>query len=580
MGKDKKRSADEHKEESTLFYHELIGIIFIILSIAILGKLGTVGNFMLVFFKVLFGDWFWIVVLFLLFFGAYNLFRHKKFDFKNQRFIGFCFFCFGLLIFSQFPLHSYIEETGKEYFSETWNIYVGYISHQTDTLLGGGLIGSVFFYLIFYLFSTVGVVMIGILIMLFGISLVINVPIMEMFKNIGKRTKQISKFTGNFNRFFKYRLGTPTHPDGTERNIFSKAQQIPLKILEDYQNIMNYNFQEKVCIETRSLIHSVFSNMHIEYKDIEYIISYKVSTYKFTIFTEYDSRLLLARLNNVIEEDILIAQDGSNLIIQIVNKHPQILTLKELLTKQENLLENYLLPLGLTYENRLCELDLSGAGNLLVMGSDHSGVKNFIMYYIFGIFVKMNLINYEIELFDQKGDLSGYGVFAKIITEMDPNTYLNTVITEIDQKLDTINKSGTSSIDDYNRKLELDKSDALKLKRKFIIINRLSCDREMYSYFENKIMYVTQLGAKAGVIVLYVIREEGYFTSIVTSLFPNKLIFKLDSATFSAKVMNNENATFLQSFGDCFFITQAKARRLQTALVSKKDIESVNQYLK
>ena len=71
-----------------------------------------------------------------------------------------------------------------------------------------------------------------------------------------------------------------------------------------------------------------------------------------------------------------------------------------------------------------------------------------------------------------------------------------------------------------------------------------------------------------------------YATSIILSLFPNKLIFKLESAAFSQKILNNENATYLQAEGDCFFLSQIKARRIQTALVSKKDIEAVKGHLK
>jgi len=580
MGKDKKRSVDENEKEETLFYYELIGVIFIILSITILGRLGTVGNFLTVFFKVTFGDWYWIFVLFLLFYGFISLLRHKNFDFKNQRFIGFLFISCALLIFAHFPLHNYIAEKGSNYFSTTWSFYRIFINTNSDMYLGGGVFGAIMFYAVYYLFGSVGVVLIGILIMMLGVSLIINTPMIDIFTTIGKKTKLIGKYTGNFNRFFKYNIGTSRSKDTPERNIFSKSQQVPLKILEEFQNVMNYNFQEKLCIETRSLIHSVFSNLHIEYRDIDFTISYKVTTFKFTIFSEYDTKVLIDRLNNIIEEDILIGQDGSNLMIQIVNKYPQILTMRELLMKQSSLYNNYLLPLGLTYENMLTELDISKSGNLLLIGSEKSGIKNFIYYYIFALFVKESLINYEIEMYDYKNELYPLHELIKPTTESDVNNYLNQVIADIDQRLETINKSGVSSIDEYNKKLEIDGSNVLRLKRKFIVINKLDCDKETYSYFENKLMYVTQLGEKAGISVIYTVRDELYITSIILSLFSNKLVFKVDTSYFSKKVMNNDNATYLQNLGDSFYLSQIKARRLQTPLVSKKDIQSIKEYLK
>jgi hypothetical protein len=580
MGKDKKRSVDEQEKQETTFYYELIGIIFIIFSVTVLGRLGKIGNFMTIFFKVIFGDWYWIFVLFLLFFGFVSLLKHKSFNFKNQRFIGFVFICFGLLIFAHFPLHNYITQKSSSYFSETWQVYKIYINTDIDTYLGGGLLGAIMFYTVYYLFGSVGVVLIGLLIMMFGVSLIINRPMIDIFKSFGKGTKNLGRLARNFNHFFKYNLGGHQDRSTKDRQIFTKSQQLPLKLLEEYQNVMNYNFQEKLCLETRSLIHSVFSNLHIEYRDLDFTISYKISTYRFTIFTDYDLKVLIERLNNVIEEDILFGQDGNSLMIQIVNKYPQILTARELLMKQSSLYQNYALPLGLTYENKVSEVDLAKNGNLLLIGSKDSGVKNFVTYYIIALFVKVNLSQYEIEIYDAAKEFFYLENLLKVIKDLEVNDYLNNIITEIDQKLEIINKLGVTTIDEYNKKLDIDNSKEQRLRRKFIIINHLDTDKETYSYFENKLMYVTQLGEKAGIATVYIIREENYVTSIILSLFQHKLVFRLDSSLFSNKIMNNENATYLQRQGDCFYLSQIKARRLQTALVSKKDLETVDNYLK
>lgn len=536
---------------------------------------------MLILFKVAFGDWYWLIILFLLFYGFQSLLRHKSFNFKNQRFIGFVFITFSLLLFAHFPLHNYVNRKSTNYFSETWSVYKSFINTNVDSYLGGGIIGAIMFYAIYYLFGSVGVVLIGVIIILFGFSLIINKPLIDIFKSFGKGTKNIGKYAKSFNNFFKYQLGSGRKEKTVQRrDIFSRSQQIPLKIFEEFQNVMNYNFQEKHCYEMRSLIHSVFNNLHIEYKDVDLTISYKVSSFRFTIFSEYNLKAVMDRLNNVIEEDILFAQDGTSLMIQVTNKFPQILTIRELLMKQASLQNNYLLPLGLTYENKLCEIDITRSGNLLLIGSKNSGIKNFINYYICALFVKENLINYQIEIYDKQNEFFHLQPLLDIESEQDINDYLNKVIEEIDSRLETINNYGTTTIDEYNKKLDIEGSKEPKMQRKFIIINHFQADRETYSYFENKLMYVTQLGEKAGISTVYVVREEFYITSIIMSLYAHKLVFKLDSIPFSVKVMNNENATYLQSHGDSFYLSQIKARRIQTALVSKKDIEAVIEYLK
>ena len=579
MGKEKKRSADEKEKEETLFYYELVGVICIILAITILGRLGKIGYFLAIFFKVIFGDWYWIFIVFLMFYGFLSLLRHKSFDFKNPRFIGCVFICFSLLIFAHFPIHNLIKQRNRNYFAETWSLYRQYINSGSEMYLGGGMLGAVMFYVVYYLIGTVGVVLAGAFILMLGVSLIIDMPIVDIFKTFGRKVKDVGHLGKRFNRFFKYDLGRRGQP-AEKKNIFAKAQQVPLKILEEYQNVMNYNFQEKTAYETRSLIHSVFNNLHIEYRDLDLTVSYKVTTYKFTVFSEFETTKLLERLNNVIEEDLLLARDGSALMIQIVNKYPQILTMRELLMKQSSLRSNFIMPLGLTYENKLCELDVSQNGHLLLIGSEKTGIRNFVNFYVFALFVKENLLNYEIELYDGKGELFVLHDLIPTETGGDVNEFLTAVIAEIDAKLKTINGAGVSSMDEYNKKLEIENSSELRMRRKFIIINRLDCDKETYSYFENKLMYIIQLGEKAGITVLYVVRDAMYATSIVLSLFPNKLVFKLESGLFSQKIINNENATFLQAEGDCFYLSQIKARRLQTALVSKKDIDAVKSHLK
>ncbi len=578
MAKEKKRNIEDQEKQETTFYFELIGIICIIFSITILGRLGKIGGFLTIFFKVVFGDWYWIFILFLLFYGFVSLLTHKSFNFKNQRFIGFLFICISLLVFAHFPLHNYIATKNNNYFSGTWSIYKNYINTGIDSYLGGGLFGSVLFYAVFYLFGSVGVVLIGLIIMIFGVSLIINKPMIDIFRSFGKGTVNIGKYVRNFGNFFKYNIGSKEKVK--EKNIFLKSQQIPLKILEEYQNVMNYNFQERVSLETRSLIHSVFSNLHIEYRDIDFQISYKITTFRFTIFSEYDLNTLIQRLNNLIEEEILFGQDGNSLMIQIVNKYPQILTIRELLMKQSSLQNNYLLPLGLTYENKVCEMDFSKCGHLLLIGEKETGIKNFVNYFIVAMFVKENLLNYEIEIYDAKNEFFYFDGIIKIIKDIEVNDYLNNVIVEIDQKLEIINKLGVTSIDEYNKKLEIDNSKETRMRRKFIIINHLETDKETYSYFENKLMYIIQLGEKAGIGALYIVRDEFYITSIIMSLFINKLVFHINSNIFSTKVMNNENANYLQKNGDCFYLSQIKARRLQTALVSKKDLDATMNYLK
>jgi len=182
MSKEKKRSNEENNKKETLFYYEIIGVVLILVSFVILGKLGKVGILLSKFLKCIFGNWSWLIVLFLLFLGIYNLFLHKKFNLKNSRFIGFVFILISLLIYSHFPLHNYVISKNNNYLSDTINIFKKYLLEENDNYLGGGIIGAILFYSVFYMLGSYGVILVSFLIAVLGISLLINKPIFEILK--------------------------------------------------------------------------------------------------------------------------------------------------------------------------------------------------------------------------------------------------------------------------------------------------------------------------------------------------------------------------------------------------------------
>ena len=152
MSKEKKRATEEINPKETLFYYEVMGSIIIILSITILAKLGKVGLLASIFFKILFGDWYWLFVIFILFYWFYLLFMHTKYNFKGNKTVGVIIFSISILIFSSFPLHRYIisRESGGRYLLLVWDFYKSFINGVNSSYLGGGLIGIILFYGVYY----------------------------------------------------------------------------------------------------------------------------------------------------------------------------------------------------------------------------------------------------------------------------------------------------------------------------------------------------------------------------------------------------------------------------------------------
>ena len=142
-----KKSKEEIKQLPGKFYYETIGMMLLIISITIIAKLGSVGSLLTVLFKVLFGDWYLLLVLLITIIGFYLILNHRGFNFRNQKFIGYTLCLIGFLMLTHFSIHSYVLNQGGSYFNKTWLIYKNYIKFKTDTYLGGGLIGAITFYI-------------------------------------------------------------------------------------------------------------------------------------------------------------------------------------------------------------------------------------------------------------------------------------------------------------------------------------------------------------------------------------------------------------------------------------------------
>jgi len=103
-----KKSKEEIKQSPGQFYYESIGMVLLIITVVIVAKLGTIGDFFVVFLKVLFGDWYLLIVVLIMIFGIYLILNHHGFNFKNQRFLGYVFCTLSILMLTHFSVHNYI----------------------------------------------------------------------------------------------------------------------------------------------------------------------------------------------------------------------------------------------------------------------------------------------------------------------------------------------------------------------------------------------------------------------------------------------------------------------------------------
>lgn len=571
MGKDKKRKITENEKKETMFYYETTGVILIIISAVLILQLGQIGYWLYILFKVLFGDYYFIYVFLIMYIGFYSLFVHKPFNLKNQRFVGFVFMGLGIMIFCHIPVHNYVISKSGNYFNDTWNIYYAFLTLGYGDVLGGGLIGAVIFYLAYIMFGLFGVCLIAVLIIILGFSLFINKSIGELINFTISKLKSIKSLTANFNHFFKYEIG-PTNKNVYD--FYKSKKQISLKLFNDVDNNIHRNFQIKLSNENKTTINSILNNLRLEYKEVEMVISYNVTTYKYIIFTDFDQNILFKKLKNVIDEKILYGQSNNKVIIQINNNHNQYYSLKTMLQSQKSLIGNFNLPLGVDTNNKLIEIDMTLCCGIMVF------CKNSEIYYriIINIFISLlvkNPINYyEIYLYDDSDYQNKYSsYFDNIILKCENCALIDYILQikkEVDIRLEKLDKAKVNDIREYNKLQESEyKNNFIKMNIYFLSIERIT----EYKQFEELLFYILNSSKKTGMFVVLSIYQDS-LSNILLSLFDNKLFLKNN-------LYNNPypNTKSLSDDNDGFFIIGTKENRISIPILSEEEFEKIKKYI-
>ena len=580
MSKEKKRSIEEESPKETLFYYEVIGSIIIILSVTILGKLGKIGSLASIFFRILFGDWHWLFVLYILFYGFFLLFMHTKYNFKGNKTIGVLIISITLLLYSSFPLHNYImsRTSQSSYLGLVWDYYKSFLNGSNSDYLGGGLIGIILFYGIFYLLGKVGVIIFGIILILLALSLLINKPILVIFATLFRKVKGTGKYFKSFSNFFKYQIGRD-NPKEKIRNKYTKA--LPIKMLEELNNELILNIQQKSSLNTKSIIKTVLNNFYYNYQELEMEVSYRVTTYKFLFFQKLhdkDVNRIIDKIMDIIENDLLYSIDynknGNNiLILQIANDQPITLTLYELIVKATSL--KTLNPLGITYDNEVFEYDLNKISSIFLIGDYGSGITNFINCEIIKRLIVGGLEKYSFYFFDENRDFNRYtdiGDFSYNI-----NDFFEEIKDIINERIKILNEYNVNTYSEYLKSIEM-KEEKNKLPKMLVVIGEIKNTELDYSFIENKLVYLLQFANKVGIEVLYVSRNINYISSILLSSFDIKLLFKC-SEKISKKVLNNENAKYLYGNGDALIGINNNCKRIQLPLITELELNKYIDYI-
>lgn len=562
MAKEKKMVLEQNKKELT-FYYELIGVITILISLIALARLGVVGYYIMMIFRITFGDWYFAFLLALLLYGIYCLFKHHSISVKNMRSIGVILMMVGILTISHFPMHNYISQFGDNYIKMTFSLYLDYLkNYQEGAIVGGGLIGMLFFYAFYMLFSSIGTIVIVCFLFIVGISFSFNKTIGESFIFFKKITKRVLNGVLKFGKTLKY--GIKVTPVSEKKP--KKEKRITVDLLtEPYRQ--NYIItEEKHAVGLKKSISAILNNMNVFYDNVSYLVSEHVTTCTINTISNINLDKLYMRLKSVLSERFLITKDidSPKIKIEIDNVDTNPPFLKTMFILQSNYSNNLRLPIGIDTNNEIVELNLLERQNVLYIEENIDLVIKVFAGYIIMLMIKLVKIQYQIVLLDIDGQASKLQKNDFYVS--DYNNELVKLKKEVERRLELLNANNCNNIEEYNRKTKE------HLDYKIIFI--LNCEKMIKNQrrFED-LMYLLQMGVKVGYYSFVHYMGEEVLSNVIDSLFEVKMIGKESNKNgISYLGINPENYLFDD---EAFYIYKDELFRFSMAKCTEEEIKKI-----
>lgn len=182
----KKKNTTAKKNANYRHSFEIIGLIFIILSIFSVSQTGFAGIFSANLFRFFVGNTFTIAAILIGIYGLYLIFKGKEPPFKNKRIAGFLLIYSSLLLVQHARLFAPIIHADMNVISATFRFFmIDMVNNEITQSLGGGMIGAVFYAASYFLFSQWGTYFIAGLSCFFGIFLLFQLSFKTFLKKIG-----------------------------------------------------------------------------------------------------------------------------------------------------------------------------------------------------------------------------------------------------------------------------------------------------------------------------------------------------------------------------------------------------------
>lgn len=636
----KKTKTDDNKKEFP-YKKELQGLFLVLVGLLGFGKFGPVGRVIRNFAIFLFGNWYILGLIVAIVLGFVLLIKRKNPNLLNARLIGIYTIVIAILLLAHLEYVKDNNLTGVAILKQTVNnLVASFDSVNMIRYTGGGVIGALFACGFVSLFDITGTLIVCAVLTLFGVVMLFDITLIDIFKLIAKpfkrkpKEKTIEEMARagekdlderedeeNDGRVVITNINEITHKErpvetltsaplvgeeiNTQENIFKEEGEYSLPHIDLLVGSKNKGkvASTEFITTNNKILERVFNDFGISGRVVEVHVGPTVTQYEIEIKAGTKVNKILS-----INREIALALAAKDVRIQapipgkttigieIPNPTTSEVKMKDILVGIPKKLDSSKLvaPLGLDIMGNVQYFEINKAPHMLVAGSTGSGKSVCINNIITSILMRAKPDEVKMILVDpKKVELNCYEGVPHLMRPVvtDPKkaaVALQKVCDIMDERYDMFACSGTRNISSYNEYVEKNKSrkpDLEKLPFILVIIDELA-DLMMVASkeVEGAIMRITQLARAAGIHLIVATQRPStdVVTGLIKSNIPTRVSFMVSSQIDSRTILDMGGAEKLLGKGDMLFLPPGEATpiRIQGSFVSDDEINRVVAFVK
>ena len=279
--------------------------------------------------------------------------------------------------------------------------------------------------------------------------------------------------------------------------------------------------------------------------------------------------------------------------IEVPNKHPSVVSLRDILETQEfrGAKSRLAFAVGKDLGGKTVVTDIAKMPHLLIAGATGSGKSVCINTIIMSILYKASPDEVQLIMIDPKVvELSVYNgiphLMIPVVTDVKKaSAALNWAVAEMERRYKLFAAAGTRDLNGYNAMVRAKGSEAGEnekvLSRLVVIVDELA-DLMMVAKneVEASICRLAQLARAAGIHLIIATQRPSVdvITGLIKANMPSRITSQVDSRT----ILDMAGAEKLIGKGDMLFYPQnyQKPARIQGAFISDEEVQSVVDYIR